>query len=80
VKQLLFLFIAELLLNANSSAQTGIFAAGVRHLYLHCEGERHGPAVILEAGAYRDSSDWWKVQPEVAHFTQVCSYDREGLG
>ena len=63
-----------------SPAQTGIFAAGSRHLYLHCEGERHGPVIVLDAGLYRDSSDWSKVQPGVAQFTQVCGYDREGLG
>jgi pimeloyl-ACP methyl ester carboxylesterase len=62
------------------SAQTGIFEAGSRHLYLHCEGKRHGPAVILDAGLFRDSTDWRLVQPKVAQFTQVCSYDREGLG
>ena len=61
-------------------AQTGIFAAGSRHLFLHCEGERHGPAIVLDAGLFRDSSDWSKVQPLVAQFTQVCGYDREGLG
>lgn len=75
-----FLFVPALLLAANCSAQTGIFPAGGHHLYLHCEGERHGPAVVLESGAFRDSSDWSKVQPEVAQFTQVCAYDREGLG
>jgi len=68
------------LLVACSSAQTGIFSAGNRNLYIHCEGDRHGSAVIFESGAGRDSSDWIKVQPEVAHFTQVCTYDREGLG
>lgn len=61
-------------------SQTGIFPAGGRHLYLHCEGQRHGPAVILDAGLFRDSTDWRLVQPDAARFTQVCSYDREGLG
>jgi hypothetical protein len=56
------------------------FEAGSHHLYLHCEGERHGPAVVLDAGLYRDSTDWRLVQPKVAQFTQVCSYAREGLG
>jgi pimeloyl-ACP methyl ester carboxylesterase len=61
-------------------AQEGLYRAGGSTLYLHCEGERHGAAVIFEAGAWRDSTDWKKVQPEVAKFTQACSYDREGLG
>jgi pimeloyl-ACP methyl ester carboxylesterase len=63
-----------------AESQTGIFPAGGRHLYLHCEGQRHGPAVILDAGLFRDSTDWRLVQPDVARFAQVCSYDREGLG
>lgn len=61
-------------------AQTGIFAAGKRHLYLHCEGHRHGPVVILSTGLFREASDWKLIMPAIARFTQVCSYDREGLG
>jgi pimeloyl-ACP methyl ester carboxylesterase len=63
-----------------SSAQTGIFAAGTKHLFIHCEGERHGPSVILDSGLFRDATDWRLVMPEISRFTQVCSYDREGLG
>lgn len=63
-----------------STGQTGIFPAGERHLYIHCEGQRHGPVVILSTGLYREASDWKLVMPEIARFTQVCSYDREGLG
>jgi pimeloyl-ACP methyl ester carboxylesterase len=76
----LFLVLPLLIGNRGASAQTGLFPAGSRHLYIHCEGKRHGPAVILDAGLFRDSTDWRLVQPEVALFTQVCSYDREGLG
>jgi hypothetical protein len=47
--------------SALCSAQTGIFQAGSHHLYLHCEGRRHGPAVVLDAGLYRDSTDWREV-------------------
>lgn len=38
------------------------------------------PAVILEAGLGGTAEDWIKVQPEVAGFTTVLSYDRAGLG
>ncbi len=68
------------MISRSSWAQTGVLAAGDRHLYLQCAGERHGAAVILEAGLFRDSADWREVQPMVARWTQVCSYDREGLG
>lgn len=62
------------------SGQTGIFEAGKRRLYLHCEGTRNGPVVILSTGLYREASDWRLIMPEIARFTQVCGYDREGLG
>jgi pimeloyl-ACP methyl ester carboxylesterase len=65
---------------ATCPAQTGIFSFSSKHLYLHCEGERKGPVVVLDAGLFRDSTDWHEVQPGIAQFTQVCSYDREGLG
>lgn len=65
-----------------SAAQTNqqSWELGIKRLFLSCAGERHGPIVILEAGNQRTSDDWNKVQPEVARFTQVCSYDRAGLG
>jgi len=74
------LFLVLLAIPSISHAQDGILPAGKRHLYIHCEGQRHGPAVILITGLYREASDWKLVQPEIARFTQVCGYDREGLG
>ena len=50
-------------------SQTGIFPAGKRHLYIHCEGQRHGAAVILSTGLYRIASDWRLVLPRIAKFT-----------
>jgi pimeloyl-ACP methyl ester carboxylesterase len=52
---------------------------GGHQLYIHCTGTGT-PTVILEAG-YGDVGETWSlVQPEVARFTRVCSYDRAGLG
>jgi pimeloyl-ACP methyl ester carboxylesterase len=45
---------------------------GARALYLDCTGGG-GPTVVLEGGI---ASDWAAVQPVVAGFTRVCSYDR----
>ena len=45
---------------------------GGRALYLDCTGDG-GPTVVLEGGI---ASDWAAVQPFVAGFTRVCSYDR----
>jgi pimeloyl-ACP methyl ester carboxylesterase len=50
-----------------------------RHLNLRCSG-KGSPVVILESGNNADSMTWFKVQPEIAQFTRVCSYDRAGTG
>jgi pimeloyl-ACP methyl ester carboxylesterase len=51
-------------------------------LHLHCTGQaRPGqPTVILEAGLGDFSVEWSLVQPSVASFARVCSYDRAGDG
>ena len=52
---------------------------GGRRLHLYCTGSG-SPAVILNAGQGSYSNKFGLVQPKVAAFTQVCSYDRAGLG
>jgi pimeloyl-ACP methyl ester carboxylesterase len=37
------------------------------------------PIVVLESGIAASSLSWALVQPRVAEFTRVCSYDRAGL-
>ncbi|MFL6209048.1 MAG: alpha/beta fold hydrolase [Pyrinomonadaceae bacterium] len=52
-------------------------------LHLNCTGEARGasqPTVILEAGSGDFSVEWGLVQPGVARFARVCSYDRAGDG
>ena len=49
------------------------------NMHLYCTGAG-APTVILEAGLGDDSRIWGKVQPELSKVTQVCSYDRAGLG
>src|SRR5690349_22701664 len=51
-------------------------------LHLNCTGEEVAgrPTVILEAGAGDFSVEWSLVQPDVARFARVCSYDRAGDG
>ena len=39
-----------------------------------------GPTVVLDAGASGGSESWSEVQPKVAGFTRVCSYDRTNRG
>jgi pimeloyl-ACP methyl ester carboxylesterase len=52
---------------------------GGYRLHLWCTGDG-APAVILDAGLGGSSADWGFVQPDVARFTRVCSYDRAGMG
>ncbi len=51
-------------------------------LHLNCTGTPRAaqPTVILEAGAGDFSVEWGLVQPEVAKFAHVCSYDRADDG
>ena len=55
---------------------------GGYRLHLSCTGTARlgSPTVILEAGYGDQSLVWSKVQPGVASFTRVCSYDRAGYG
>jgi pimeloyl-ACP methyl ester carboxylesterase len=48
-------------------------------MHLYCTGAS-APTVIVEAGLGNDFIRWQKVQPEVAKFTRICTYDRAGLG
>lgn len=52
---------------------------GGYRLHLWCTGAGM-PTVILDTGLGGSSADWGFVQPEVARFTRVCSYDRAGMG
>jgi pimeloyl-ACP methyl ester carboxylesterase len=52
---------------------------GGHRLHLWCTGAGT-PAVILESGLGGTTAGWGFVQPEVARFTAVCSYDRAGMG
>jgi pimeloyl-ACP methyl ester carboxylesterase len=51
-------------------------------LHLNCTGRKTGaqPTVILESGIGDFSVEWSLVQPGIAKFARVCSYDRAGDG
>ena len=48
-------------------------------LNIYCSGSG-APTVILDSGLGVPAVGWDFVQPEVAKFTRVCSYDRAGYG
>lgn len=52
---------------------------GGHRLHVWCTGDG-SPAVILDTGLGGSSAGWGFVQPGVARFTRVCSYDRAGMG
>ena len=52
---------------------------GGYRLHIDCSGEG-SPTVVLDSGAGEPGREWALVQPEIAKFTRVCSYDRAGYG
>jgi pimeloyl-ACP methyl ester carboxylesterase len=52
---------------------------GGYRMHIHCTGQG-SPTVILDSGLGDSYFSWHKVQPQIAQFTRVCSYDRVGLG
>jgi pimeloyl-ACP methyl ester carboxylesterase len=48
-------------------------------MHIYCTGQG-SPTVILDSGLGDSFISWHKVQPEIAKFTRVCSYDRAGIG
>jgi pimeloyl-ACP methyl ester carboxylesterase len=52
---------------------------GGYRMHANCTGAGT-PTVILDSGLGDSYFSWHKVQPQIAQFTRVCSYDRAGLG
>jgi pimeloyl-ACP methyl ester carboxylesterase len=48
-------------------------------MHISCMGQET-PPVILDSGLGDSYVSWSKVQPQIAKFSRVCSYDRAGLG
>jgi pimeloyl-ACP methyl ester carboxylesterase len=61
-------------------AEHRMVSIGDRRLSMDCDGEIGAATVVLIAGGGRTAKDWAKVQPAVANFARVCSYDRAGFG
>ena len=55
--------------------------AGGHKLHLNVMGEdKRGPTIDLETGGQSTSPQWARIQPGIADFARVVSYDRAGLG
>jgi pimeloyl-ACP methyl ester carboxylesterase len=54
---------------------------GGSSMHLHCTGEEgRAPTIVMDSGLGGTVLDWQLVQPGVAKFERVCSYDRGGMG
>ncbi|MBK8460959.1 MAG: alpha/beta hydrolase [Micropruina sp.] len=63
------------------SAPGRLVDAGGHELHLLITGEdQGGPTVVLEAGGMATAPMWALIQPGIAEFARVVSYDRAGLG
>jgi pimeloyl-ACP methyl ester carboxylesterase len=56
-----------------------LYTVDGHQMHLACMGEG-GPAVILQAGGVAESLWWYRIQNQLAAQTQVCAFDRPGLG
>ncbi|SPF39485.1 Alpha/beta hydrolase fold protein [Candidatus Sulfotelmatobacter kueseliae] len=52
---------------------------GGYRMHIDCAGQG-SPTVVLDSGLGDSYVVWQKVQPQIANFTRVCSYDRAGIG
>jgi pimeloyl-ACP methyl ester carboxylesterase len=61
-------------------AHGDLVEVGGYSLHLYCTGELGAPTVVVDSGLGGTILDWQLVQPEVAKFARVCTYDRAGMG
>lgn len=72
-------FIATKLDEQAYPPQGKMIDVGGYRLHVHSMGSG-GPTVVLDAGMGNIGVDWGMVQPEIAKFSRVVSYDRAGTG
>ena len=75
-------FVATKIAQYRYHARGEMVDVGGYSLHLYCTGEEGGgaPTVVMDSGLGGSVLDWQLVQPEVAGFTRVCTYDRGGAG
>ena len=81
VRAAFFLTAGILLSSIAIFADQRMIRIGDRRISVYCDGEAGSrPTVILIPAGGSTASDWAKVQPSVAAFARVCSYDHAGHG
>ena len=76
----LYQFLATRIAYRNYPAPGEMVSVSGHNLHIYCTGKPSGgPTVVMDAGLGGGVLDWQTVQPKVATFARVCSYDRSGL-
>jgi len=76
---LLSFVIASVAGETASRTRGELIDVGGHLLFIDCQGAGL-PVIVLDAGLGGASSDWRKVQPELAKTNRTCIYDRAGYG
>jgi pimeloyl-ACP methyl ester carboxylesterase len=76
----IYQFLSEVRDRKKYPAPGKMFDIGGHKMHLQFMGEHHkkGPTIILEMGGGGNSLHWSLVQPEIAKFARVVTYDRAG--
>ncbi|MBC8281312.1 MAG: alpha/beta hydrolase [Chloroflexi bacterium] len=61
------------------SPESRLVEVNGHRLNIRCSGDG-APTAVLVSGLATDNHDWVEVEKQVSEFSQVCSYDRTGLG
>ena len=78
---LVYQFVATRLAYRNYPAPGEMVSVSGHDMHIYCTGKSRGaPTVVMDSGLGGGLLDWQTVQPKVAEFARVCSYDRSGLG
>src|SRR5829696_8667738 len=77
---LLYQFIATRIAYRNYPAPGEMVSVSGHDMHIYCTGKAGGPTVVMDAALGGGLLDWQTVQPRVAEFARVCSYDRSGIG
>jgi pimeloyl-ACP methyl ester carboxylesterase len=78
---LLYQFVATRIAYRNYPAPGQMVSVSGHDMQIYCTGKASGgPTVVMDSGLGGGLLDWQTVQPKVAEFARVCSYDRSGIG
>jgi hypothetical protein len=77
---LLYQFLATRIAYRNYRAPGEMVAVLGHDMQIYCTGKAGGGPTVMDAGLGGGLLDWQTVQPKVATYARVCSYDRSGIG